>query len=86
MTDSVDRRFARLPLEIRMADVCPGCGQHVMSITARLDWLANEGFPPAWCAGCRISKDLDKRIVVETASHETARKTDLATKWLDETT
>lgn len=42
------------PLETRVADVCPGCGLHMLGPSARLVWLRNGG--TIHCQSCRLEK------------------------------
>lgn len=80
------RQLGQLPFSVRLADVCHCCGQHTLSVPARIAWLASEGFPPAWCERCRVSKTLDRTEAPEPAYaiQVPRRPDDLATKWLDE--
>ena len=52
------RIFSRIPLELRLLDVCPGCGQGAFSdVSERLKWLAIGG--KIRCVWCAIEKDLE---------------------------
>ena len=47
--------FAAMPIEQRLADVCPGCGQHVlMDEDARVAFIKNGG--TITCQNCQIEK------------------------------
>jgi hypothetical protein len=49
------QRLATLPIEIRAADLCPRCGQHmVVDEATRLQFFASGG--TATCAHCAITK------------------------------
>jgi hypothetical protein len=49
------RELSDRPLEDRIADVCSGCGLHVLLDTgARLRWLKEGG--TIQCPGCKMTK------------------------------
>lgn len=51
------REFSQLSLELKVADVCPGCGQHIIpDVQARLNWLNERDTRPVRCMNCGISK------------------------------
>ena len=43
------------PLEDRIADVCPTCGQHmILNVVARLEWINSGG--EIRCVNCNTTK------------------------------
>jgi hypothetical protein len=53
--DSIARReLSERPLQDRLADVCPGCGHHILDTKDRLKWLKEGG--SIRCSGCGLSK------------------------------
>jgi hypothetical protein len=80
------QRLARLPFAQRMADVCPGCGRHVLPAPKRFTWVTTGSFPPLWCELCGILKPLAESSGGEPfIVTRTTIRHDLATAWLDET-
>lgn len=51
------RELYALTLDDRIADVCPGCGQHILvSAVDRLAWIASRTL--IRCSGCGIQKGI----------------------------
>lgn len=46
--------LSELPLELRIADLCPGCGMHMLEPSERVAWLREGGV--VHCKGCGIEK------------------------------
>ena len=53
------RQLAAMPLEARIADVCPGCGLHIIIDPAERLTAIAEG-RSCECPRCHITKDLSK--------------------------
>lgn len=64
------QRLSAFSMEDRCADVCPGCGLHMLSdLGARLAWLAEGG--EAKCVGCGLTKTREvARENATTATYE----------------